>query len=74
MAEVTVKQLAETVGRPVDTLLTQMQEAGLAHKSADDAVSDVEKTATACVPEARAWRQRERAEERSPLSARKRRR
>jgi translation initiation factor IF-2 len=43
MAEVTVKQLAETVGRPVETLLTQMQEAGLAHKSADDAVSDVEK-------------------------------
>lgn len=43
MAEVTVKQLAETVGRPVETLLTQMQEAGLAHKNADDAVSDVEK-------------------------------
>lgn len=43
MAEVTVKQLAETVGRPVETLLTQMQEAGLSHKSADDAVSDTEK-------------------------------
>jgi len=43
MAEVTVKQLAETVGRPVETLLAQMQEAGLAHKAADDPVSDVEK-------------------------------
>lgn len=43
MAEVTVKQLAETVGRPVETLLTQMQDAGLSHKSADDAVSDTEK-------------------------------
>jgi translation initiation factor IF-2 len=40
---VTVKQLAETVGRPVETLLTQMQEAGLSHTSATDAVSDVEK-------------------------------
>lgn len=43
MAEVTVKQLAETVGRPVETLLTQMQEAGLAHQKADEVVSDVEK-------------------------------
>ncbi|MDP2228259.1 MAG: translation initiation factor IF-2 [Moraxellaceae bacterium] len=43
MAEVTVKQLAETVGRPVETLLAQMQEAGLLHKNADDVVSDVEK-------------------------------
>ncbi|MFN3586513.1 MAG: translation initiation factor IF-2 [Moraxellaceae bacterium] len=43
MAEVTVKQLAETVGRTVETLLTQMQEAGLAHKRAEDPVSDVEK-------------------------------
>jgi translation initiation factor IF-2 len=43
MAEVTVKQLAETVGRPVETLLTQMQEAGLAHQKADEVVSDAEK-------------------------------
>ena len=43
MAEVTVKQLAETVGRPVETLLAQMQEAGLAHKKADEVVSDMEK-------------------------------
>jgi translation initiation factor IF-2 len=43
MAEVTVKQLAETVGRPVETLLAQMQEAGLAHQKADEVVSDGEK-------------------------------
>lgn len=43
MAEVTVKQLAETVGRPVETLLAQMQEAGLEHKGADEVVSDIEK-------------------------------
>ena len=43
MAEVTVKQLAETVGRPVETLLAQMREAGLAHQGADEIVSDAEK-------------------------------
>jgi len=31
MSEVTVKQLADTVGTPVDRLLKQMQEAGLPH-------------------------------------------
>ena len=43
MAEVTVKQLADTVGRPVDVLLAQMREAGLPHQSADAVVSDGEK-------------------------------
>ncbi|MFQ3216273.1 translation initiation factor IF-2 associated domain-containing protein, partial [Paraperlucidibaca sp.] len=43
MAEVTVKELADTVGRPVENLLAQMSEAGLSHKSATDAVSDSEK-------------------------------
>lgn len=43
MAEVTVKQLAETVGRTVDTLLAQMREAGLTHDKADALVSDAEK-------------------------------
>ncbi|REH39840.1 translation initiation factor IF-2 [Paraperlucidibaca baekdonensis] len=43
MAEVTVKELADTVGRPVETLLAQMGEAGLNHKKATDAVSDSEK-------------------------------
>ena len=39
MAEVTVKQLADTVGAPVDRLLKQMQEAGLSHTSADATVT-----------------------------------
>ena len=43
MAEVTVKQLSETVGTPVDKLLTQMKEAGLAHTAADEVVSDEDK-------------------------------
>ena len=43
MAEVTVKQLADTVGAPVDRLLKQMQQAGLAHKAEDEAVSEQEK-------------------------------
>tara|TARA_B100001057_G_scaffold171103_1_gene171933 strand:- start:480 stop:3002 length:2523 start_codon:yes stop_codon:yes gene_type:complete len=43
MAEVTVKQLADAVGAPVDRLLTQMQQAGLSHKSEDQSVSEQEK-------------------------------
>ena len=43
MSEVTVKQLADTVGTPVDRLLKQMQEAGLPHESDDSAVTDEEK-------------------------------
>ena len=43
MSEVTVKQLAETVGTPVDRLLKQMQEAGLEHSTDDELVSDEEK-------------------------------
>jgi len=43
MSEVTVKQLADTVGTPVDRLLKQMQEAGLPHTSNDEQVSDEEK-------------------------------
>lgn len=43
MAEVTVKELAESIGTPVDRLLTQMGEAGLKQKRADQAVSDDEK-------------------------------
>ena len=43
MAEVTVKQLAEAVGAPVDRLLTQMQQAGLSHKSENEPVSEQEK-------------------------------
>ena len=43
MAEVTVAQLADVVGIPVETLLQQMKDAGLAHKDAAQAVSDNEK-------------------------------
>ena len=43
MAEVTVAQLAEVVGIPVETLLQQMKDAGLAHADAAQAVSDSEK-------------------------------
>ncbi|TNE78721.1 MAG: translation initiation factor IF-2 [Gammaproteobacteria bacterium] len=43
MAEVTVSELAKVVGASVDRLLSQMQEAGLPHSSADAPVSDEEK-------------------------------
>jgi len=43
MSEQTVKQLAEAVGVPVERLLTQMKDAGLAHSGPDDAVADEEK-------------------------------
>lgn len=43
MADVTVKQLADTVGTPVDRLLRQMQEAGLPHKSEDELVNEEQK-------------------------------
>ncbi|MEM1434047.1 MAG: translation initiation factor IF-2 [Pseudomonadota bacterium] len=45
MSDVTVQQLAETVGAPVDRLLAQMQEAGLPHGTAEDAVSEEQKQA-----------------------------
>ena len=43
MSEVTVAKLAEIVGAPVDRLLKQMEEAGLKHSSAEEAVSNEEK-------------------------------
>jgi translation initiation factor IF-2 len=43
MAEVTVKQLAEVVGTPVDRLLEQLSEAGVDKSQAEDAVNDEEK-------------------------------
>jgi translation initiation factor IF-2 len=43
MAEVTVSQLADVVGAPVDRLLRQMQEAGLKHSKAEQLVSDEDK-------------------------------
>ncbi|MFL0810355.1 MAG: translation initiation factor IF-2 [Agarilytica sp.] len=43
MAEVTVSELATSVGASVDRILTQMKQAGLSHEKADDVVSDEEK-------------------------------
>merc|ERR1712093_517405 len=43
MAEVTVKQLAEDVGAPMDRLLKQIVEAGLKARSENDSVSSDEK-------------------------------
>nr|ADI16916.1 translation initiation factor 2 (if-2) [uncultured gamma proteobacterium HF0010_16J05] len=43
MVDVTVKQLADTVGAPVDRLLKQMQEAGLSHRSEADSVTEEQK-------------------------------
>ncbi|OED34432.1 translation initiation factor IF-2 [Chromatiales bacterium (ex Bugula neritina AB1)] len=44
MAEVTVKQLADTVGTPVDKLLEQLKDAGVAKTAADDLIADAEKS------------------------------
>ena len=43
MAEVTVKQLAQVVGTPVDKLLVQLQEAGIPKVGEEDLISDSEK-------------------------------
>src|SRR5690554_4386030 len=43
MTQVTVKELAKVVNTPVDSLLQQMKEAGLAHTSADQKVTENEK-------------------------------
>lgn len=43
MADVTVKQLADTVGAPPDRVLKQMREAGLPHLAEDELVSEEQK-------------------------------
>ena len=43
MSDVTVKQLAEVVGTPVDRLLEQFRDAGLKKDGPDDPVTDEEK-------------------------------
>lgn len=43
MAEVTVKQLAQVVGTPVDKLLVQLGDAGVAKTGENDMISDAEK-------------------------------
>ncbi|RMD71392.1 MAG: translation initiation factor IF-2 [Gammaproteobacteria bacterium] len=45
MAEVTVRELANSVGVPVERLLAQLGEAGLPNKGADETISDKEKMA-----------------------------
>ena len=45
MAEVTVKQLAQVVGTPIDKLLEQLGDAGIAKTGEDDMISDSEKLA-----------------------------
>jgi len=45
MAEVTIKQLAQVVGTPVEKLLEQLREAGVVKSAESDAVSDEEKYA-----------------------------
>ncbi len=43
MAEVTVKQLAQVVGTPVEKLLVQLKDAGVEKSGEDDMISDAEK-------------------------------
>jgi len=43
VAENTVKEFAEAIGRPVDSLLEQMKKAGLQHKSEEQKVSENDK-------------------------------
>jgi translation initiation factor IF-2 len=43
MAEVTVKELAETVGIPIDRLLAQLGESGLPHTDADERINEQDK-------------------------------
>lgn len=43
MAEVTLREFANVVGIPIDRLLVQLGEAGVAPKNADDHISDQEK-------------------------------
>ncbi len=44
MAEVTVKQLADTVGTPVDKLLEQLKDAGVDKTTPEDTIADAEKS------------------------------
>ena len=43
MSETSIKQLAELIGAPVDTLLQQMKSAGITVSGADDSISDEQK-------------------------------
>ena len=43
MSETSIKQLAELIGAPVETLLLQLQDAGINASNADDSISDTDK-------------------------------
>ncbi len=43
MSETSIKQLAELIGAPVETLLQQLQDAGIGTAGADDSISDQDK-------------------------------
>ncbi len=43
MPDITLKQLAKTVGKPVERLIEQMEKAGLSGKAPDDSISEEEK-------------------------------
>ena len=43
MAETTVRELAKSVGIPVDRLLAQLGESGLPHTDADQSINDEDK-------------------------------
>ena len=40
MSDTSIKQLAELIGAPVDTLLQQLQDAGMKVSGADDSITD----------------------------------
>jgi len=43
MSETSIKQLADLIGAPVETLLVQLQDAGISASNADDRISDTDK-------------------------------
>ena len=43
MSETSIKQLADLIGAPVETLLVQLQDAGISASNADDSISDTDK-------------------------------
>ena len=49
MAEVTVKQLAQVVGTPVEKLLVQLKDAGVEKTGESDMISDAEKLTLLCL-------------------------
>ena len=67
MSEVTVKQLASTVGIPVERLLTQLSEAGISASGADSTLTEQEKAATPELSAAQSRQGRGRGRRRDPV-------